>query len=288
MSALPESFSKSLYLAQRHWSGTRDAKGVLAATHKAFTFFALQRRRMAFHAISTDDMLAYVAWLQAQGSGPSTCRKRIASLAVVVRLAHDARPQLSKVAVLPKVTVRQPVAPRWWLTPEAHAELREWLDMVGRYELRTFVDWTCATGLRVEETLRVTRHHVFGLDGDRPTIIVPGTKTTSSSVTLPLSDAAAEIASAALGVHLSGHLIEASYRSLLADWQAARRFLGVTDIPTATLKSLRRSYAARLASRNVPTEVIRQAMRHSLITTTQGYLNLTGRSVESLRDQLNV
>jgi hypothetical protein len=53
-------------------------------------------------------------------------------------------------------------------------------------------------------------------------------------------------------------------------------FLGVSNVATATLKSLRRSFARRATLKGMPTDVLRQYLRHSDIKTTQGYLNLIG------------
>ena len=142
--------------------------------------------------------------------------------------------------------------------------------------LPAFVMWTVATGLRVEESLALRWHDVDFKEG---TVVVSGTKTDMSQAILPMSqEAHATLKDHALGttVRPSDLVFDISYRKLRVRWEGARARLGLGDIPTATLKSLRRSFARRAHLRGMPVDVLRQYLRHGSLKTTQAYLWLVG------------
>jgi integrase len=66
------------------------------------------------------------------------------------------------------------------------------------------------------------------------------------------------------------------YYHLHESWDKARAFLGEQDNPMATIKALRRTAARHLTTSGMPTEMVRDYLRHSDIKTTMGYLHLVG------------
>ena len=143
--------------------------------------------------------------------------------------------------------------------------------------LLPFVLWTVATGLRIEETLRLRWRDV---DLELGAVSVLGTKTDLSQAILPLSAEAVEVlrdyARETMPLNPAAPVFDIAYPNLRYRWEVARKLLGLSDIPTATLKSLRRSFARRAHLKGMPVDVLRQYLRHSNLKTTQGYLYLVG------------
>lgn len=161
---------------------------------------------------------------------------------------------------------------KWYLRPEDEDRLA---DCPGLLPVtRAFIAWTCATGLRVEESLRLRWRD---MDRELSVVEVPGTKTLGSAAPLPLSEEARGVLMArAYGAIPSDIVFPIEYRALRAQWQIARTYLGYGDVPTATLKALRRSFARRAHLKGMPADVLRQYLRHGSLRTTMGYLHLVG------------
>ena len=139
--------------------------------------------------------------------------------------------------------------------------------------LADFVDWTVWTGLRVEESLRLRRSSFA--NGFR-SVTVPGLKTLGSQATLPISSDATALARRIFAAS-SGDpaMFPVSYRQLSRRWLVVMHAFGVTH-PLATLKALRRSAARYLTVSGMPLDILRQYLRHNSVSTTMGYLRLTG------------
>lgn len=172
--------------------------------------------------------------------------------------------------------------PKWYLTAkDKHTALR-WLrrrDGTTKHALADYIEWTTLTGLRLEETLRLTWSD-FTLDPrtGRPTEVrVPGTKTNQSQATLPLGLEAADVLTSRGGLaglrNKSPFAID--YKTLQQEWQELR---GAMDWPKkATLKALRRSAARYLhVDCGMPLHMVQQYLRHESLDTTLEYLRLTG------------
>ena len=169
---------------------------------------------------------------------------------------------------------------KWWLTPEEKAKAMSALNpfpIIGRKReallsredadgLWSHIDWTVVTGLRVEETMALT-HESFSQD--LMTVNVPGTKTSTSQATLPLTEDAYLKGMALLEYRLK------DYGALEAAWRKLREAMGWPQ--GATLKALRRNAARYLhVDRGMPLDMVRQYLRHEDINTTMEYLRLTG------------
>ncbi len=139
--------------------------------------------------------------------------------------------------------------------------------------LADFIDWTVWTGLRVEESLRLRRSSFA--NGFR-SVTVPGLKTLGSQATLPISSDATALAKRIFAAS-SGDapMFPISYYQLLRRWLAAMKAMEI-DHPMATLKALRRSAARYLTVGGMPLDILRQYLRHNSVSTTMGYLRLTG------------
>lgn len=161
---------------------------------------------------------------------------------------------------------------KWWLNPQDHERFRALLPPGDL--LMSYIDWTAATGLRVEETLRLCRSDFS--DGFRE-VLVPGTKASEAQATIPLSTAAQIIARSLLldATDHNARMFPVSYVALRKAWRKAAKALDITH-PGATLKALRRSAARHLTTNGMPLDVLRQYLRHSDISTTIEYLRLTG------------
>lgn len=191
--------------------------------------------------------------------------------------------------------VREPRPLKWWMTPELEASALGWCTDHSRHDLADYIRWAVLTGLRVEETLRAQRQHFTGLGTERPSLTVPGTKTTDAQATIPLFLEAAALAARRLGASgiTTQQLFPApphvyvldrrktsptqrAYLALQSDWQDCRHALGLDGTHGATLKALRRSMARLATERGMPTSVLQKYLRHGDIKTTEGYLKLVG------------
>lgn len=217
-------------------------------------------------------------WLEA-GFAPATVTKRLGCLRLMGIPISGLRP--------PKDRKLQ-----WWLNDadmvRLCAHLRESPKRLAPH-VADFIEFTAETGLRVEESLRLTWAELDLLSGD---ITVPGSKTTGSQATLPLSALALSLLKrrrmAATGTperRPRQVFAPLDYEPLYEFWtNHCRPFLGVSEHPGATLKALRRSAARRLSIAGMPTEVLRYYLRHERIATTEGYLRLVGGySTEEMR-----
>lgn len=232
-----------------------------------------------------------------QGLAPSTITKRLNCLSKLGVNVAGCKP--------PKAKVLQ-----WWLNPEARKDLLAWLGTSTRYfewrpmspeemrVMKAYIVWATTTGLRVEETLGLKWGNVYKATS-RWFVTIPGTKTSASQATLPLSSEAGKVLDSqflywdghnrddnpvfaiarndggALGSHAAPRHIQ--YDELERLWGLCRKFLHAEHIPTATLKALRRTAARHLHIEcGMPLDMVREYLRHENIETTQGYLRLTG------------
>lgn len=212
--------------------------------------------------VTPDDIATIVAQWYTAGRTPATINKRLNCLSAMgVKVeGHRQKP------------TRQP---KWWLRPEDERRIVD-VFVTKQPHFVFFVCWTTATGLRIEESLAL-RWRDFGADFG--TVTVPGTKTVGSNATLPLGAAVAYRMQAwrRLCSESSEGPFWFTYENLHTWWQSARNMLGVQDVPTATLKALRRSAARYLhVDCGMPLHMVQQYLRHESMDTTLEYLRLTG------------
>ncbi len=254
--------------SQKRWQGRRCYATNEAQVRKTWDdirshlfFDASAKSEIRVCDVRPHDLKGLTALWYRKGLSPATINKRLNCLAAIGVNVEGHR-------------VREPKALKWWLNPEQEEHLLNHLVSEDKLEMRDFVVWTTSTGLRVEETLRLTRSDFSDSFGS---VTVPGLKTASSQATLPISGRAQLIARKAEGWPQARPFINYSYEELHAQWQECRKFLGVEDNPTSTLKSLRRSAARRLhVEKGMPLDMVRQYLRHEDIKTTMEYLRLTG------------
>lgn len=192
--------------------------------------------------------------------------KYLSMLAMVLLEALKARPPLTTNTMeIPRVKV--PKRMKWWLRPE---ELDGVLAVEGLTPyLRALIGIMVHNGLRVREVLALRPYMV---DLTHNTVQVPGTKTNGAARTIPIYPKAI---TAFQWVKLEDPYGVADYTDLAEEWREVKEKLGIKD-PDATLRALRRTFAAYATSAGMPTAVLRDVMGHENIATTEGYLNLVG------------
>jgi integrase len=211
--------------------------------------------------------------------GPNSAavvNKKLGIIKLMGDVATSHKPPLARSAV-PKMWVDEPVVLKWWLTPDMKDRLVPWLREERKDGLMAdYVEFVCATGLRVEEVLRLWDYHFIGLDTDEPSLTVPGTKTADAQATLPISKTAAEIARRRIADRSFVKLFPLKYETLRAKWLACREFLGQEGSTTCTLKAMRRTFAKFARNRDMPKDDLQLYLRHASRKTTEGYLQLVG------------
>jgi integrase len=221
------------------------------------------------------------ALLESEGLAPPTIYARVSHIATLYEVARAHGYKGPEPTPMPYPRV--PRKPKWWLKPQVHEEVVAWSQREGLHDLTDYVNWTVATGLRVEETLRCTRAHflVDVADFTLWSLSVPGTKNVQSEATLPLGETAALIAHkrfiqvGCLGAATSREpLFSLTYLELWSQWTRCAETLGLGE--GATPKALRRTYARDRSGKGVPLPVLQQMMRHKDPATTLEYLRLTG------------
>jgi integrase len=259
-----------LETASRRWRGMRGRSTMEQQVRKAVDILR-ELGHTSPKSVTGADLAYMCDATVSRGCAPGTAAFRLSCLSAIgVKIPDDFH-------------FKVPKLPKWFLRPEdeARVPLVPGLAPVALH----FIQWTVATGLRVEETLRVQANYVSSaiirVDGTPRELYilnVPGTKTAGAQATIVLSDEAVEVLRRAgwPALRPTALVFDMPYKELRLEWLKVREFLGVSDVPTATLKALRRSYARRATLKGMPMDVLRQYLRHADIKTTEGYLKLVG------------
>lgn len=241
-----------------------------------------------------DDITSYhldkfIAARRERGNSNETINKYLSILSVLNKMGRDRKPPLCK-STIPFKRLKVAPVEKWWLQPQEMEKLCDWLDKRGDSMFSDYIRFVCFQGLRAEEALRLTPRNFLDINGDKPRIDVPGRKTKDSRAAIPLFDTALPTVKACIErAQRNGwkFIFPITLRQAQTRWNECRAYLGATDQPTATLKSLRRTFAAYANERGMPTATLQKVMRHSSIVTTEGYLNLVGSSsMENARDYM--
>jgi integrase len=222
-------------------------------------------------SLASDHLKALVARLEERGDAPATIIRKLNCLKAA--LGDHAPPLQWPWPKLPRTK-------KWWLKPDAMAKLlpllRDAPDATPRDRLLAdFIEWTCHTGLRVEESLGVL---ASDFDPNHTVLHIRGTKSINADRHIALDRAAVAVAYRRLGPgpRDDALLFATTYAVLVDAWERVR-FLLKLDQPTATLKALRRTAAwYRTVEDGMPAQVLQHYLGHAEIDTTMGYLRLTG------------
>lgn len=264
------------------WRGTRARASNLCQARSALDAVTLLARpelgnlelaerlpRVGHGEILPEHLKAAVRGWRKTSLSPVTINRRVVCLST---LGYETR----------NLYTPMPKKLKWWLKPDQQETLTAWLlSRGGRMDrmMVQYVTWTTQTGLRVEESLRLTRADFAELPSGRIIMTAPGLKTSDAQATLPLSAEAEEVFRSRMGLNAAPdkRLFAVSYGRLAVKWRECKIVLGVEDNRNATLKALRRVAARNLhASKGMPLDMVRTYLRHENIQTTMGYLRLTG------------
>lgn len=258
-----------------HWKGTRWGEQVPAYAWPMVAWFQ-DRNIFDLDQIGSDDIDAFVR--SCRGNAKSTILKKVGVLRTIWEVANKRRPKPLAKGTMPSVSVGgkdKTMADAWWLRPEALPMLTNHLIDTGAKPLALYILWTVNTGLRVEENLALTFNDVH-----HDTLWVPGTKTSGAQATLPLSDAAKIVweeikASTPKGTKpfpWSRQQLLTLWHKHVIPYLKPTLSRGQKPVP----RDLRATFASMMHSRGMPTEMLRQLLRHSGIQTTQRYIRKTG------------
>lgn len=241
--------------------------------------FLEKRGKFNFEDVTSEDIEALVKFHQVErGNSNNTINHHLSYLSTVNTTALERKPPLTT-ATLPLKRLPVKVQEKWWLTPEDLERCTEWLE--GRQDplFADVIRMVVHQGFRVEEVLRLEPRHFTGLDTDEPWVRVPGTKTEGSQGAIAVFDAALPTVERSIErakKHGWKLLFPLNDKQARSRWNEVREFLGVSHIKTATMRALRRTFAHYANLAGMPTRTLQKTLRHSSITTTEGYLTLTG------------
>jgi integrase len=259
-----------IHACQTRWNTKRDGGASLKSQAKlaiaTIQDMAIERGRIVTLTVDTASLYvlpATAAWYKL-GLSPATINKRLNCLSVMGINVQGMRQPKSRDL-------------KWYLSEEEAAKAVAYLlsphSTHTMKQLGRLIAWTTKTGLRIEETLRLTR---ADFSADFSEVSVPGFKTAASQARLPLSAAAQAVPCAVPWNEQGQPFILATYDQLEAAWNALRTLMGWTG-NGVTMKALRRSAARHLhADCGMPLDMVRQYLRHESINTTMEYLRLTG------------
>ena len=229
--------------------------------------------------LTTAELLKYVSDMRERGNSPATIYAKVSLINCVFDAARSTGWQGTKPCIpYPKV----PRKLKWWPTPSIQERVRQWCIENSETDLLDFLDWTLATGLRVEETLRLTIAHFEGLlTPHKAEVLVPGLKTDNAQAMLAIGEASRLLAVRRLAQESpspsenASQLFPCGYRMLARAWRRCRKALGIS-LSSATLKAWRRGFARTMTGRGCPLPVLQQMLRHGSPATTMEYLRLVG------------
>jgi integrase len=270
------------HVAEGRWKGMRSHSSNMSQARTALDTVSRLARpelgnlpraeriaRVLHHEVRPEHLKAAVREWRQTTLGAVTINRRVVALSV---LGYETRSLYTP--------MRKKL--KWWLKPDAQevltAKLLAWGTRLDRLMVH-YITWATQTGLRVEETLRLTRADFAELPDGRVVMTVPGLKTSAAQATLPLTALAQGVYHSRLGgiSDPSARLFPVSYGRLSEKWRECQKVIDVQNNPTATLKALRRNAARNLhVIKGMPLELVRNYLRHENVQTTMGYLRLTG------------
>lgn len=259
-----------------HWAGSRWGEQVPAYAWPMVAWFQAKGLNN-LDQITTDDIDDFVR-LACKGNAKSTVLKKVGVLRTIWEVANKRRPKPLAKGTMPPVRIggkARDMSNSWWMKPEVLPMVTKHLIERGAKPLALYILWAVNTGLRVEENLALEFNDVVG-----NTLWVPGSKTKGAAATLPLSDAALLVWEEAKRNTASGKRpFPWDRKQLLALWD---KYLIPYLEPTLSRgqkpvpRDLRATFASIMNARGMPTELLRQLLRHSYIGTTQRYMRKTG------------
>nr|WP_246771377.1 tyrosine-type recombinase/integrase [Aestuariivirga sp. YIM B02566] len=262
-----------------HWAGKRYAAKVPSYVDYVVTFLTQSCGKRNLDDLITKDIDDLVAKCRADKNSASTINAKLSALRVIFKVAAGRTPPLcSRSITIKRVPASR--AKKWWLNLEnLEKALAYCRKEAGLMILGDYIEFICNSGIRVEEALRARKDDFENLGKVNHTkMLVDGTKTEGARKWIALNETAAAIARRRL--RSCDVLFPISYGQLAGAWNDVRSHLGFSDVPTATLKALRRTFAKITELRGMPTSMLQRILRHQSITTTQGYLDLVGTNDE--------
>lgn len=275
-----------------HWKDMPSGPKVEQSIWPVVEFFEKDRKKLDIEDIDSEDMDALIKWEQVErGNSNSTINHHLSYLSTINEVAIKRKPPVcSPNAVMPIERLPVAIKEKWWLRIEDLERVTEWFRERGDALFADLIEIIAKQGFRIEEALRLEVRHFTALDTEEPWILVPGTKTEKSQGSIPLFDFARPVVDRCLERAKRNRwktLFPMTLRQARERWLLAREFLGVSHIPTSTMRALRRTFAAYANGVDMTTRNIQKVLRHSTIVTTEGYLQLTGSNeLEGARNSM--
>ncbi|WP_266031256.1 tyrosine-type recombinase/integrase [Brucella intermedia] len=266
-----------------HWIGQRYLESVRYMADIIVEFFE-ERLKPDLDDITSEDIDALITSRREAGNEAVTINKYLGALRVINDVALKRKPPLATIT-LPVPSLKAKRVEKWWLRPDDHrrvvAALRNPMEgsLITDLMFADIIDIIVYQGLRIEEALRLEARMFVGLDSSKPWFNPAGTKTADAQNAIPVYPEALEPIKRSIARAAENRwprLFPITPRQAGYLWDHVREFLGVQDVPTATMKSLRRTFAWYANQKGMPTSTLQKVLRHRNIGTTAGYLELVG------------
>lgn len=242
--------------------------------------------------MTSEDVDAFVEDCRSRGNSKETINKNLSMLSVVNKVALRRKPPLCR-TVMPLQRLKKGAIEKWWIRTEQLDDALRWLREVrGDPIFADYIELMVKQGLRPTECLRLKPRDFTGLEGDQPWMKVPGTKTTEAGNSIPVYEWSLGVVNRSIAranERMWSVLFPFTRRQTQDRWNEVREYLGLTDVPTATLRALRRTFAYYSTTlHGMPTTTLKKVLRHKTITTTAGYVDLVGsEEVDQSRNYIN-
>ncbi|WP_150526785.1 tyrosine-type recombinase/integrase [Roseibium sediminis] len=279
------------YALDTHWKGSVWGESANYLAWVVVDFMERERGKKDIDGILSDDLDAFVRWRQEVGNSHTQINKYLSVLSVICDVAIERKPPLATTKP-PIKKLKTSKLKKWWLRPEDYVKALDWLHTERLDpEFADFISVIVLQGLRIKEVLHLEVDQIVGLKTDKPMILPPGTKTDASQNAIPVFESAVELLDRCIEraqKYRRKRLFLFTPKQTQERWNELREFLGASDIPTATLRSLRRTFAYYAHQKNLSTRLIQKILRHEHITTTTGYLDVVGDDdVDLARELMN-
>ena len=233
--------------------------------------------QLTIDRIGSDDIVAVVSKMRANGKAPGTCNRVIVLLRYIYNLAKKWNVPSASANPTQGMALAPDVQRQRFLTPEEAQRLLAALDADENRPAANAIKLLLLTGARRNE---ITQAKWGYIDRERRTLLVPLAKS-GKPRTIALSGAAIALLQSIPHDEGSEYIFPSPYSghpfaSLFYPWERIRTRAGLTDL---RLHDLRHSFASFLVNQGVSLYVVQGLLGHTQVRMTQRYAHLAPQTL---------